>query len=412
MKRIIILLCSITLVFYSVTDTYASAGIFSVNDKFSDTEIKSQIKNLSSEIDVIYSQEIKSIINTYISSGRRNTEVILSRSQYYFPIIEKIMLENNMPDELKYLSVIESGLRPAVRSRVGAVGLWQFMTGTAKEHDLRINSIVDERKDVRKSTEAAVEYLSRLHKKYGDWTLALAAYNCGPGNINKAIRKAGGKKNFWEIRQYLPKETRRYIPKLIATMYVMNHFEAYGLDDETKKFSDYSAFGVAQIFSKTSFKDISQFSGLTVDELKKYNPSYTQHYIPASTKGYNLIMPEGYLLTFLQNKQWMKHFQEAFYLKNTIVKFDALTVEAAPAARDAIADEMLETISMGLSMPTYTLQTKTQAIRKTEIVDLSIHQYRLRKRQSLQAWIEENNIDLSMYTVSVNAQGIVTVSDK
>lgn len=412
MNKINTYISTVLLVCVSVIALNANAIVFSVNDRYSDHEIESQINQLSNEIDLVYNEEVKKIINTYISSGRKNTETILSRSQYYFPLMEKIIEENNLPQELKYLSVIESGLRPSVKSHVGAVGLWQFMSPTAKQYDLRIHSYVDDRKDVKKSTEAALKYLSDLYKRYDDWTLALAAYNCGPGNINKAIRKAGGKKDFWKIRKYLPKETRRYLPKLVATMYVMNHFREYGLSDVTEQFSEHNAFGLANIYTKTSFQHISEYSGLTVDELKKYNPSYSQNYIPASQSGNYLIMPEAYLLTYLQNKQLMDNFQEVFYLKNAIVRAPIVQVIEQKMERDAIASSSLDAIeAQFIDSPQTEVKAQVHALKAIPTF-LSTRTFKLRKRQNLATWIEENKIDLTVYRVEVSNQGVISLNER
>ncbi len=412
MNKINTYISTFILIFVCIVAANANTTVFSVNDRFSDQEIETQIRQLSNDIDLIYNDEIKTIINTYISSGRKNTELILSRSQYYFPLMERIIEENNLPEELKFLSVIESGLRPSVKSRVGAVGLWQFMSGTAKEYDLKINSTVDDRKDVKKSTEAALKYLSDLYKRYDDWTLALAAYNCGPGNINKAIRKAGGSKDFWEIRKYLPKETRRYLPKLVATMYVMNHFQAYGLSDVSQKFSEYNAFGLAKIYDKTTFSHISDFSGLTVNELKKYNPSYASNFIPASSIGNNLIMPEGYLLTFLQNKQMMSSFKEVFYLKNTIVKNTEIESIAMPIERDVLSSFELNSLDL-VELESSEIKIETNIAKAKSIPSFkTARKFRLRKRQSLVSWVQENKIDLSIYKAEVSERGVITLNER
>src|SRR5690606_27290948 len=149
-----------------------------------------------------------------------DSEKLIGKIQIYQPLFEFLLKEKNLPQEFKFLPVIESGLRPGAISRVGAAGLWQFMQPTANVMGLRMNTYVDERRDPVKATEAALEYLQYLYNRYGDWTLVLAAYNCGEGNVNKAIRKAGGKRDYWKIQQFLPKETRDYIPKFIAVSYM------------------------------------------------------------------------------------------------------------------------------------------------------------------------------------------------
>ncbi len=169
------------------------------------------------------------LIERYVIKYPDQVQGLLARSDYYFPLFEEIFDAYNLPQELKYLAVIESALKPKAMSRAGAGGLWQFMRGTGKLYGLRIDEHIDERSDPVKATEAAARYLSDLYDIYDDWTLALAAYNCGPGNVKKAIRKAGGKKDFWKIYNYLPKETRSYVPIFVAATYAFHYYEAHGI---------------------------------------------------------------------------------------------------------------------------------------------------------------------------------------
>jgi membrane-bound lytic murein transglycosylase D len=207
----------------------------------------------------------------------------------YFPNIESKIIEKNLPIEIKFLSIVESALQPAARSSVGAVGLWQFMKSTARMYGLEIDSHVDERRDVEKSTDAALQYLSDLNERFGDWTLALAAYNCGPGNVRKAMRRSGGK-DYWSIRKYLPRETRNYVPKFIAMTYLMNYYSDHDLSPQ---YPD-------ELFVKTrkllitegiTFSKVSALTGVPMETIEYYNPSYIGHYVPRSSEGKILELP-------------------------------------------------------------------------------------------------------------------------
>jgi membrane-bound lytic murein transglycosylase D len=165
----------------------------------------------------------------YLNRMRNRIDVMLTLSEYYQPLFEESLSRYDVPEELKYLTIVESAMNPQATSRVGAAGLWQFMYTTGKNYGLEVNSIVDERRDAYKSSDAAAHYLRDLHNVFGDWHLAIAAYNCGPGNVNKAIARSGGKHNFWQIYPYLPRETRGYVPAFIAATYIMNYYPEHGL---------------------------------------------------------------------------------------------------------------------------------------------------------------------------------------
>ena len=171
-------------------------------------EIADRIHSLGSSVEIQYSREVRNRINQYLSRQASMSEVLIGRSKIYFPTFEHILREKGLPTDLKYLSVVESGLKPDATSRSGAAGLWQFMRPTGRMMGLKISRTIDERRDVEKSTAAAADYLLKLYNQFDDWTLAIAAYNCGPCNMRKAIRRSGGNKSFWEIKKYLPKETR------------------------------------------------------------------------------------------------------------------------------------------------------------------------------------------------------------
>ena len=195
----------------------------------SDSVVEQRLNDINSYIPLDYNDKTKAFIKMYTRHKRELVPYLLGLSEYYFPMFEAELDKQGMPLELKYVPVIESALKPRAVSRAGAVGLWQFMYGTAKMNGLTITSYIDERRDPLQSSKAATKYLKDLYGMFGDWQLAIAAYNCGPGNVNKAIRRSGGKTNFWEIYNYLPRETRGYVPAFIAAVYVFHYHEEHNI---------------------------------------------------------------------------------------------------------------------------------------------------------------------------------------
>ncbi|MFK8006515.1 MAG: transglycosylase SLT domain-containing protein [Saprospiraceae bacterium] len=265
---------------------------------FSDAELEVRVKNLSSlavtpQLDNI----VKSYIKTYSVRKRDRTEKMLGRIVMYFPIFEKYLLEQNMPSDIKYLSVVESALNPHATSRVGAAGLWQFMPATGKEYGLSQNSRVDERRDPHKSTKAAIKYLKRLHNKYQDWELALAAYNSGPGRVNRAIRR-GKSKDFWKIKKYLPKETRNYVPAFVAANYIVNNYHLHYLSPQFPEM-DVQMTDYTKVYNSISFREISEITGTPLHLVEQLNPSFKQGIIPTSRNGHFLTLPKRNMPLFL-----------------------------------------------------------------------------------------------------------------
>lgn len=252
--------------------------------------IRQRLASISDEVDFPYHSEVHDRIVEYTTYGIRQTENMLGRIPVYLPIVEYHLRKNNLPESLKYLPIVESDLQPKAASGVGAVGLWQFMEGTAKELGLKINSQVDERRDPIKSTEAALKYLTTLHKKYKDWNLVFAAYNCGPGNVNKAIRQAGGRRDFWSIRPYLPKQTQHYVPAIIAAGYITNYYQEHGIQPN---YTDYgiSAVRSVQVYNRLNLREVADMTGVSRRLIQKLNPSYSNGVIPTSNKGNYLILP-------------------------------------------------------------------------------------------------------------------------
>ncbi len=264
---------------------------------FSDSVYIQRLQSLPSLIDMTYNAKVKAFIELYVNRKRKNVKVMLGLSQYYFPIFEEILDQQGVPQELKYLTIIESALNPRAVSRVGASGLWQFMYTTGKIYDLKVNSLVDERRDPIKASHAAAKYLKDLYGIYKDWTLALAAYNCGPGNVNKAIKRSRGKTDFWEIYDYLPRETRGYVPAFIAANYMMNYYKEHNLFPQK---IDFPAFtDTVMVNEDMSLKNISDALNLPLQQLRDMNPQYKNDIIPGNSEAYSLKLPINLVTTFI-----------------------------------------------------------------------------------------------------------------
>ncbi len=283
-----------------------------VYPSYTEQDLRNRLTQVSNNaVTPRYTSAIKSYVNTYSYKRHENTEEMLGRISMYFPIFEEYLAKYNLPSDLKYLAITESGLNPTAVSRAGAVGLWQFMPYTGKEYGLVINGNVDERKDPHKATDAACRFLKDLHRRYNDWALALAAYNAGPGRVNKAIRRAGGSKNFWRIQKYLPKETRSYVPGFIAASYITQFHEAHGLTPKLPSY-ELQVTESTKVHHTTSFYTISAITGTSIEVIKKLNPSYLNEIIPASVEGNYLILPYHRIGSYL--KMHMPH--DEFLSKN------------------------------------------------------------------------------------------------
>jgi hypothetical protein len=262
--------------------------------------LEQRFEMLDGHFDYRLTPEIEGHVKAYTAKYRKSTENLLGRSSIYFPLFEKAIDEKGLPQELKFLTIIESNLKPYARSRVGAAGLWQFMKPTGRMMGLKINRVVDERNDPIKSTHAALNYLSYLYDMFGDWTLAIAAYNCGPGNVKKAIRR-GNSNDYWTIRKYLPRETRAYVPKFMAASYLMNYYLEHGLTPSEETLEENPT--TARIYKKTDFKSLARIVGMDVKSIWRLNPMYIKGYIPASDQGYFLTLPEDKLYQFALEAQ-------------------------------------------------------------------------------------------------------------
>lgn len=253
-----------------------------------DSIYKQRLQALPFVIEVPYNEVVRRYILRYVKHSPRQLAALQRKAEYYFPIFEDILAKHDLPYELCYMPVIESALNPQARSHMGATGLWQFMPATGKKYGLEINSLVDERMDPIRSTEAACLFLKNLYAIFQDWNLVIAAYNCGPGNVNKAIHRAGGKRDFWSIYPYLPSETRGYLPIFIAASYAMNYAEAHGICPATPLAT--MASDTIETTQRQHLKQIADNIDIPLAELRRLNPQYPRDIIPGG-KAYAICLP-------------------------------------------------------------------------------------------------------------------------
>lgn len=262
---------------------------FDTDVAYPDSVYINRLYCLPTEMELVYNPVVRSYIDMYTGRMRGSVEYFLGKSDYYFPIFEQALDKYGLPLELKYLPIIESALNPTIASRMGATGLWQFMIGTGKMYDLEVNTLVDERRDPIKSTEAAARYLRDLHNIYGDWNLVIAAYNCGPGNVNKAIKRSGGQRDYWAIYPYLPKETRGYVPAFIAAAYVMNYYSEHNICPFEYKYTH--STDTILVDKQLHLQQVAEVLNVPLDELRTLNPQYKKDIVPGEFKSYVLNLP-------------------------------------------------------------------------------------------------------------------------
>lgn len=285
----------------------------------SDQEYINRLQCMNTVIDMPYNKIVRSFINMYAERKKGLVEAMLGMSLYYMPIFEEALDRYGLPLELKYLPVIESALNPTAKSRAGAMGLWQFMKSTATGLGLEVNSVVDERCDPYGASDAAARYLKQLYNIYNDWTLVLAAYNCGPGNVNKAMRRAGGgKKDFWEIYRFLPAETRDYIPAFIAANYVMNYYHKHNISPALA--SRPILTDTVHVNRRVHFEQISEVMDIPMDELRILNPQYRQDLIPGNVRPYPLVLPNIQVYCFISNQDSIVNHNAEKYAQREVVE--------------------------------------------------------------------------------------------
>jgi len=295
----------------SATDDYLAEADTLIPD-FSDSVYMQRLAEIPTVVDLTYNRIVKNYINMYSRKRREQVRVMLGLSDYYFPRFEEIFDLYGVPYEIKYLSVIESALNPRAVSRVGAVGAWQFMYSTGKAYGLTINSLVDQRRDPIAATHAAAKFLADLYDIYHDWTLALAAYNCGPGNVNKAIRRSGGKRNFWDIYYYLPRETRGYVPAFIAATYTMTYYEEHLITRAPLTLPQVT--DTMMVYEPVHLKQVAEVLQIPIGLLRDINPQYRVDIVPGTSKqGYAIAIPQEQVGAFIDLKDTIFAYKDSVF---------------------------------------------------------------------------------------------------
>ena len=315
-------------------------------------------------------------------------ERLMAISEYYFPMFEEHLAKYNIPLELKYLAIVESALNPRAKSRVGASGLWQFMYPTGKQYNLEVSSYVDERYDPLKATEAACQYLSSLFGIFGDWSMVLAAYNCGPGNVSKAIRRSGGSQNYWNIRKNLPKETANYVPAFLATFYIYEFKKEHGIVPKKAPIT-YFETDTIMVKKQMSFKQISELLDIPMDQLEFLNPIYKLKVVPfEADEPHYLRLPKNKMGLFVSNED--KIYAYLNYLET--YKEKTKTEFIASTSKDSIASG-IDSTSTVVNKPKFERKTQFHTIKSGESLGKIADKYNV-SISELKNWnnIKGNNI--------------------
>ncbi len=286
------------------------------NPYYSDEEIANRLRRMNTVIEMPYNTVVRQFIDRYTNRMRRSVSTWLGAINFYTPIFEQALESYNVPMELKYLPVIESALNPTAVSRVGATGLWQFMLATGRQYNLKVNSLVDERRDPIKASYAAARLLSDLYKVFGDWNLVIAAYNCGPGNINKAIHRANGVKDYWHIYPYLPKETRGYVPAFIAANYIMTYYSQHNICPMRTRLPAQS--DTVMITRNLHLEQVAAVMDISIDLLRTLNPMYRRDIIPGASEPYALRLPQNETVRFIDLQDSIYNYRSTQLLTNRI----------------------------------------------------------------------------------------------
>lgn len=306
----------------------------------SDEVIIERLGKLPTVIEMPFNSVVKNTIRFY-ANRKQLVENMLGLSLYYNPIFEEALERNGMPLELKYLPVIESALVPTAVSRAGAAGLWQFMTGTASGLGLEVNSIIDQRRDPYLASDAAAKYLKQLYNTFGDWSLAIAAYNCGPGNVNKALRRAGdGKHDFWEIYPFLPKETRGYVPAFIAANYIMTYHKDHNISPALARRPIVT--DTVHVNRRVHFQQISDVLAIPMNELRALNPQFRKDIIPGDIKPYSLVLPSLQVYAYIANEDSILNHNASTYARRGVVEPSSGAVTGSDSKGEYYEEEVVK----------------------------------------------------------------------
>ena len=283
---------------------------------YPDSIYRQRFDNISTEIPIVYNRHVENFIDLYAVRKKELTERMFGKSMIYFPYIERVLMEKNLPHELKYLTMVESALHADARSHMAAVGLWQIRYRTGKWLGLEINDYFDERKDPYASTLAAVDYLERLYNTYGSWPMALAAYNSGPGNVNKAIVRAGGSRDFWHIRKYLPAETRSYVPAFMAIVYLSRYRQEHNIRSVSPEIP-FEAVDTVRVYKEVYFADLAEDLDMQQEDLHFLNPALIKGIVPASQEGKVIVLPLNKVAAFEEKRSALLRSDRQEQVENT-----------------------------------------------------------------------------------------------
>ena len=302
-----------------------------------------RLKRMPTAVEMPWNPVVQKFIDRYSGRLRRSVSVMLGAQNFYMPIFEQALEVYDLPLELKYLPVIESALKPNAVSRVGATGLWQFMVATGKRYSLKVNSMIDERRDPVKASYAAAHYLSDLYQIFGDWSLVIAAYNCGPGNIQKAIQRAGGKKDYWEIYPYLPTETRGYVPAFIAANYIMTYYCEHNITPMVATLPEET--DTIMLFQNVHFKQVSDVLGIEMDELRALNPQYRRDVVTGYSEPTDLRLPKEYIEKFIDKQNEIFAYDVSDLMKRDVVDVSEGSYAYKPSSSRAFRKKYLRSRS-------------------------------------------------------------------
>lgn len=305
---------------------------------FTYQEVAERIQAMDLEMPFELNDRIFSFIQYFTVRNREYIKMVLARKEQYFPMYSETMRNHEMPSDIIFLSIVESGLDPKIKSKMGAVGLWQFMPATGRMYDMQVTTDIDDRMDPEKSTVAAAKYLKSLYKMFGNWEVALAAYNCGPGNVRKAIRRSGGKTTFWGIYDHLPKETRSYVPQFQAMLYVLNHLEEHNLHLEEPSYPlEYESISFNRAFE---LNQMAALSGICLADLEKLNPSIKNRKIPASHQAMTLRIPKSKSFFLKENLAW---------ISDSLGKSSPIVLASNPTLPTNVAPEVAQSTASRLA---------------------------------------------------------------
>ena len=310
-----------------ITRTYLSGDSTAVgapDSTIQATEVYiDRLRRLPTAIEMPWNEVVQKFIDRYSGRLRRTVSVMLGKSNFYMPAFEEALEVYGLPLELKYLPVIESALNPNAVSSVGAGGLWQFMVSTGKRYGLKVNTMIDERRDLVKSSLAAAHYLSDLYEMFGDWNLVIAAYNCGPGNISKAIQRSGGVRDYWQIYPYLPAETRGYVPAFIAANYIMTYYCEHDIVPMETTLPE--ATDTIMLFRNVHLEQVSKVLGIDIEKLRMLNPQYRRDIVTGYSEPTDLRLPKEYISKYIEMEDSI-----VAYNVDELMKRDMVEVNKAP----------------------------------------------------------------------------------